>query len=157
MSEKKKVHVKIGDRVVVTSGKDKGKTGNVKSVITKDGTVLVEGVNLVTKAQKANPMYGIQGGLNKIEKPIDYRGKLEAIYANNDIVNNEPVANVVESDETNENNISFHIINYELSELQTSEEFEVPFKIYSDEKMTKLIGEFPFNIKVTTSNESTGD
>ena len=59
--------------------------------------------------------------------------------------------------ETNENNISFHIINYELSELQTSEEFEVPFKIYSDEKMTKLIGEFPFNIKVTTSNESTGD
>lgn len=71
MAEKKKVHVKIGDRVVVTSGKDKGKVGNVKSVITKDGTVLVEGVNLVTKAQKANPMYGIQGGLNKIEKPID--------------------------------------------------------------------------------------
>ncbi|MBR2386172.1 50S ribosomal protein L24 [bacterium] len=71
MADKKaKIHVKIGDRVVVTSGKDKGKVGNVKSVIAKDGTVLVEGVNLVTKAQKANPMFGIQGGLNKVEKPI---------------------------------------------------------------------------------------
>ena len=51
MADKKaKIHVKIGDRVVVTSGKDKGKVGNVKSVIAKDGTVLVEGVNLVTKA-----------------------------------------------------------------------------------------------------------
>ena len=71
MADKKaKIHVKVGDRVVVTSGKDKGKVGNVKSVISKDGTVLVEGVNLVTKAQKANSMFGIQGGLNKVEKPI---------------------------------------------------------------------------------------
>ncbi len=67
---KKQVHVKVGDRVVVTSGKDKGKTGNVKDVNKKDGTVLVEGVNIVTKAQKPNPMAGIQGGLNKLEKPV---------------------------------------------------------------------------------------
>ena len=45
--------------------------GNVKEVITKDGTVLVEGVNIVTKAQKANPMAGIQGGLNKMEAPLN--------------------------------------------------------------------------------------
>ena len=57
---------------------------------------------------------------------------------------------------TNENYISFQVINYD-SSVQTSEEFEVPFKIYSDEKLTNLIGEFPLNIKVTISNESAGD
>ena len=70
-TKKRDIHVKKGDRVVVISGRDKGKMGNVKDVIKKDGTVIVEGVNLVTKAQKANPMYGIQGGLNKIEAPLD--------------------------------------------------------------------------------------
>ena len=69
--KKASIHVKVGDRVVVTSGKDKGKMGNVKKVITKDATVLVEGVNIVTKAQKANPMAGIQGGLNKMEAPLN--------------------------------------------------------------------------------------
>ncbi len=67
----KKLHTKVGDRVIVVSGKDKGKQGNVKSVDTQKGTVLVEGVNVVTKAQKANPMAGIQGGLNKIAKPLN--------------------------------------------------------------------------------------
>ena len=70
-SAKKKLHTKTGDRVIVVSGKDKGKQGNVKSVNLQDGTILVDGVNVVTKAQKANPMAGIQGGLNKIAKPID--------------------------------------------------------------------------------------
>ncbi len=69
--KKASIHAKVGDRVVVTSGKDKGKMGNVKEVITKDSTVIVEGVNIVTKAQKANPMAGIQGGLNKIEAPLN--------------------------------------------------------------------------------------
>ena len=68
---KKKLHTKVGDRVIVVSGKDKGKQGNVKSVDLSKGTVLVEGVNVVTKAQKANPMAGVQGGLNKISKPIN--------------------------------------------------------------------------------------
>ena len=68
--EKQNIHVKKGDRVIVTSGRDKGKIGNVKDINKKDGTVLVEGVNIVTKAQKANPMLGIQGGLNKMEKPV---------------------------------------------------------------------------------------
>ncbi|GBF23384.1 50S ribosomal protein L24 [Candidatus Gastranaerophilus sp. (ex Termes propinquus)] len=67
---KQKVHVKVGDRVVVTSGRDRTKEGSVKEVFTKDGKVLVEGVNIVTKAQKPNPMAGIQGGLNKISKPM---------------------------------------------------------------------------------------
>lgn len=67
----KKLHTKVGDRVIVVSGKDKGKQGNVKSVDTKKGTVLVDGVNVVTKAQKANPMAGVQGGLNKVAKPLN--------------------------------------------------------------------------------------
>ena len=67
----KKLHTKVGDRVIVVSGKDKGKQGNVKNVDIKNGTVLVDGVNVVTKAQKANPMAGIQGGLNKIAKPVN--------------------------------------------------------------------------------------
>ena len=70
-STNKKLHTKVGDRVIVVSGKDKGKQGNVKKVDLKDGTVLVDGVNVVTKAQKANPMAGIQGGLNKIAKPLN--------------------------------------------------------------------------------------
>ena len=70
-SENKKLHTKVGDRVIVVSGKDKGKQGNVKSVDLKKGTVLVDGVNEVTKAQKANPMAGIQGGLNEKEAAVD--------------------------------------------------------------------------------------
>jgi large subunit ribosomal protein L24 len=67
---KKQVHVKVGDKVIVTAGRDRSKEGNVREVITKDGTVLVEGVNIVTKAQKANPMANVQGGLNKVERPM---------------------------------------------------------------------------------------
>ena len=70
-NKKKSLHVKTGDRVIVTAGKDKGKTGNVKKAIPSEAKVIVEGVNIVTKAQKANPMLGIQGGLNKIEAPLD--------------------------------------------------------------------------------------
>lgn len=68
---KKSLHVKAGDRVVVTSGKDKGKIGNVKKTNPSEGKVLVEGANMVTKAQKPNPMAGIQGGLVKMEAAMD--------------------------------------------------------------------------------------
>ncbi len=68
---KKTLHTKTGDRVVVLTGKDKGKIGNIKKVDTEKGRVLVEGVNMKTKAQKPNPMAGIEGGLNKIESYID--------------------------------------------------------------------------------------
>lgn len=67
----KNVHVKAGDRVIVLAGKDKGKIGNIKKLIVKNSKVVVDGVNLMTKAQKPNPMAGIQGGLVKIEAPLD--------------------------------------------------------------------------------------
>ena len=69
--KKKSLHVKTGDRVIVTSGKDKGKIGNVKKTNPTDSTVIVEGANMITKAQKPQPMAGIQGGLIKLEAPLD--------------------------------------------------------------------------------------
>ena len=67
----KNLHVKTGDRVILTAGKDKGKIGNVKKVNPSKSQVVVEGANMVTKAQKPNPMAGIQGGLVKIEAAVD--------------------------------------------------------------------------------------
>ena len=68
---RKSLHVKTGDRVIITAGKDKGKQGNIKKSIPSEGQVIVEGINMITKATKANPAYGIQGGLIKKEAPID--------------------------------------------------------------------------------------
>ena len=68
---KKSLRVKNGDRVVVIAGKDKGKIGNIKKVMPSDNKVVVEGANMVTKAQKPQPMAGIQGGLIKLEAPLD--------------------------------------------------------------------------------------
>lgn len=70
-NNKKALNVKTGDRVMVIAGKDKGKIGNVKKTNISEAKVLVEGANMVTKAQKANPMAGIQGGLIKMEAPLD--------------------------------------------------------------------------------------
>ena len=67
--EKHPIHVKSGDKVVVTAGKDKGKVSSVKKVITSENKVVVEGLNLVTKAQKAQG--GAEGGLVKVEAPMD--------------------------------------------------------------------------------------
>ena len=69
--DKKSLHVKTSDRVVVIAGKDKGKIGNIKKVDRTTGRVTVEGANMVTKAQKPQPAAGIQGGLIKLEAPID--------------------------------------------------------------------------------------
>ena len=70
-NKKKALQVKTGDRVMVIAGKDKGKIGNVKKAMPSESKVLVEGANMVTKAQKANPMANIQGGLVKVEAPLD--------------------------------------------------------------------------------------
>ena len=54
----RKFKIKTGDNVVVIAGKDKGKTGNILSVIKNKDRVVVEGVNIVKhhrKATKENP------------------------------------------------------------------------------------------------------
>lgn len=58
-----------GDQVVVITGKDKGKQGQVVRVL--DGKVVVEGVNVVKRHQKPNPMRGIEGGIDSKEMPLD--------------------------------------------------------------------------------------
>ena len=70
-NENNSLHVKTGDRVMVIAGKDKGKIGNVKKTNPAEARLIVEGANLVTKAQKPNPMAGVQGGLIKIEAPLN--------------------------------------------------------------------------------------
>jgi large subunit ribosomal protein L24 len=58
--------IRKGDKVVVLSGKDKGKTGEIVSALPKDGKVVVSGVNIATRHKKAsqgNP----QGGLERRE------------------------------------------------------------------------------------------
>ena len=59
-----KVHVKTGDTVIVISGKDKGKKGQVMAVSPKEGKVIVEKVNMVSKHVKPRKM-GEQGGIIK--------------------------------------------------------------------------------------------
>ncbi|MFA5988967.1 MAG: 50S ribosomal protein L24 [Sphingomonas sp.] len=61
--------IKKGDTVVVLSGKDKGKTGEVTVAFPKDGKVIVAGVNVSVRHKKpsqTNP----QGGLERIEAPM---------------------------------------------------------------------------------------
>jgi large subunit ribosomal protein L24 len=61
--------IKKGDRVIVLSGKDKGKTGEVTQAMPKDGKVVVAGVNIAVRHKKpsqTNP----QGGLERREAPM---------------------------------------------------------------------------------------
>ena len=66
---KNKIHIKKGDNVVVLSGKDKGKKGKVLTVGATKRTVIVEGINMVTKHTKARKA-GETGGIVKQEAPI---------------------------------------------------------------------------------------
>ena len=61
--------IKKGDKVIVLSGKDKGKTGEVTMAMPKDGKVVVSGVNIAirhTKPTQGDP----QGGLKRSEAPM---------------------------------------------------------------------------------------
>ncbi|HEX8366304.1 MAG TPA: 50S ribosomal protein L24 [Allosphingosinicella sp.] len=61
--------IKKGDRVVVLSGKDKGRKGEVTKSLPKEGKVIVAGINVAVrhrKASQANP----QGGLERSEAPL---------------------------------------------------------------------------------------
>ena len=62
--------IKKGDTVKVIAGKDKGKEGKVLAVNVKDNTVIVEGINMVTKHTKPS-MANQQGGIIHQEGPID--------------------------------------------------------------------------------------
>lgn len=66
----KKMHVKRGDVVRVISGKDKGKEGKVVTAIPEENKVVVEGVALVKKHQKARRQ-GEESAIVSKEAAID--------------------------------------------------------------------------------------
>lgn len=62
--------IRKGDQVVVNTGKDKGKRGTVVRVL-DTGHVVVEGINVVKKHARPNPMKGVAGGIVSKEMPLD--------------------------------------------------------------------------------------
>jgi large subunit ribosomal protein L24 len=61
--------IKKGDRVIVLSGKDKGKEGEVSRVYPEKGLVIVDGVNIAKKHQKPTQQT-MQGGIIDKDMPI---------------------------------------------------------------------------------------
>ena len=61
--------IRKGDEVIVLAGKDKGKRGKV-ALRKDDQYVIVEGINLVKKHTKPNPMKGTTGGIVEKAMPI---------------------------------------------------------------------------------------
>ena len=62
------MNFKTGDKVVVISGKDKGKEGNIIKVLRNENRVVVEGVNIVKKHVKGNGQTA--GSINEVEAAI---------------------------------------------------------------------------------------
>ena len=71
------VHVKTGDTVVVLSGSEKGKKGKVIAVSPKEGKVILEKINLVSKHVKPRRM-GETGGIVEAEGAM-YASKVQIV------------------------------------------------------------------------------
>lgn len=69
--------IRKGDEVIVTAGRDKGKRGTVLRRV-NDQYLLVEGVNLVKKHAKPNPMKNITGGI--VDKTLPIQISNVALY-----------------------------------------------------------------------------
>lgn len=64
-----KIRLKVGDMVMVRSGKHKGKTGKVTAVHPSLNKVTVEGINVIKRHRKPSQLHP-QGGIFEITKPI---------------------------------------------------------------------------------------
>ena len=62
------MNLKVGDKVIVIAGSNKGKEGTIKKVLKKENRVIIEGLNLVKKHQKGNGQES--GGILEVEAPI---------------------------------------------------------------------------------------
>ena len=71
------MNIKKDDKVIVLSGKDKGKQGKILIADPKAAKVIVEGVNVATKHQKPRKQ-GEDGGIIKVETPI-YASKVQLV------------------------------------------------------------------------------
>ena len=69
--------IRKGDQVIVLTGRDKGKRGTVSQRVDEQ-RIVVEGVNVVKKHVKPNPMKGITGGV--IDKTMPIHQSNVAIY-----------------------------------------------------------------------------
>ena len=65
---KVKIKLKKGDNVLVITGKDKGKSGSILSILPKKNRAIVKGINVVKKHQKPSKQSG--GGIVEKELPI---------------------------------------------------------------------------------------
>ena len=72
-----KIRLKTGDKVLVLSGKDKGKEGKIVAVSPKEGKLIVEGVNIVSKHVKPRRA-GQEGGIVKTEGAL-YACKVQLV------------------------------------------------------------------------------
>ena len=61
--------IKKGDRVIITTGRDKGKKGEVMKVMADENRALVSGVNMVKRHQKQTQK--LQGGIVSKESPVN--------------------------------------------------------------------------------------
>ena len=71
MSKKQKIHVKVGDIVVIISGFHKNETGEIMKINKKTGKVLVKGINFKFKHVKPNTENEI-GEIKQFEAPIHH-------------------------------------------------------------------------------------
>jgi large subunit ribosomal protein L24 len=71
MSNERKVHVKLGDQVIIISGFHKNETGEVIKVNQKTGKVIVQGINFKFKHVKPNTENEI-GEIKQFEAPIHH-------------------------------------------------------------------------------------
>jgi len=63
------MNFKIGDKVVVIAGKDKGKEGKITKVLRSENKIVIEGVNVVKKHVKPNGQNA--GSIVELEAPIN--------------------------------------------------------------------------------------
>lgn len=61
--------IKCDDEVIVLAGKDKGKRGKVRKIVS-ESRMIVTGINMVKKHTKPNPQAGVQGGIVEQEAAI---------------------------------------------------------------------------------------
>ena len=61
---------KIGDKVKVSSGKDKGRTGDIERIFPKKNLALVPGINIYKKHLKGRP--GQKAGIHEIPRPLSF-------------------------------------------------------------------------------------
>jgi large subunit ribosomal protein L24 len=65
-----KLRIRRGDAVIVIAGKDRGASGKVLRVLPDGGRLIVEGVNKIKRATRANPQKNIKGGILEREASI---------------------------------------------------------------------------------------